>query len=295
MSKLRFFAAALAFVAQAAIAQAPTLATAGPAQPARVAGQVVLAEGDALHFDRGGALRSVRVGDQVYEGDRLITGTDGELHLAMGDGGYIAVRPVTEMRIDLFRAEGRSGDRSEISLIKGSLRTVTGWIGSAGGALIRTFDATIGVRGTDHEPLVVPVGSARGEPGTYDRVHAGTTYMETPQGTVDVRAGEAGFVPRGLGLPPEVLRVVPTLYQPSHNDGTFAGLNERIKSQVEKLREARRSGDRSRPRGELGDRPANVERAERPDRVDRPERAERVERPERTERPDKPERPGRNK
>jgi FecR protein len=286
MSKLRFLAAALAFVVQAAIAQAPTLAAAGPFQPARVAGQVVLVEGDALHFDRAGALRSLRAGDQIFEGDRLLTGTDGELHLAMGDGGYIAVRPATELRIDLFRAEGRSGDRSEISLIKGSLRTVTGWIGSAGGALIRTFDATIGVRGTDHEPLVVPVGSARGEPGTYDRVHAGATYMETPQGTVDVRAGEAGFVPRGQGLPPEVLRVVPTLYQPSRNDGTFAGLNDRIKSQVAKLREARRSGD------QRGDRPANVERAERPDRVERPERVERAERP---ERPEKPDRPGHNK
>lgn len=289
MSKLRFLAAALGFVVQAATAQAPMPAAAGPFQPARVAGQVVLAEGDALHFDRTGALRSVRAGDQIFEGDRLLTGTDGELHLAMGDGGYIAVRPATELRIDLFRADGRSGDRSEISLIKGSLRTVTGWIGSAGGALIRTFDATIGVRGTDHEPLVVPVGSARGEPGTYDRVHAGATYMETPQGTVDVRAGEAGFVPRGQGLPPEVLRVVPTLYQPSHNDGIFAGLNERIKSQVDKLRAARRAGD------QRGDRPASVERGERPDRVERPERAERVERVERPERTEKPDRPGRNK
>src|SRR4051812_47108460 len=268
MSMLRFLAAALALVVPAAVlAQAATFAASGPPQAARVAGKVVLVEGDALFLDRGGALRSPRVGDRIYEGDRLLTGSDGEVHLAMADGGYIGVRPGTEMRIDLFKADGGAGDRSEINLSKGALRTVTGWIGT-GAALIRTFDATIGVRGTDHEPLVVPVGSARGEPGTYDRVHAGAIVMRTPQGGLDIPAGEAGFVPRGLGLPPEVLTVIPGLYQPTRNEGRFSGLSERIKSQADKLREQKRASDRgAQDRGSgSADRPAKAERAERPER-----------------------------
>jgi hypothetical protein len=202
MPHLRFFVAALVLAAQAALAQAPV-----PGPSPRVAGKVVLVEGDALHYDGSGALRSLRVGDRIYEGDRLITGADGDVHVAMADGGYIGVRPGTELRIDVFKADGGRDDRSEISLAKGSVRTVTGWIGAA--ALIRTLDATIRVRGTDHEPLVVPEGAPRGEPGTYERVNAGAVAIDTPQGTLDVRAGEAGFAPRGLGLPPEPLRVGP--------------------------------------------------------------------------------------
>jgi hypothetical protein len=278
MPSLKFLVAAFALAAQAALAQAPSSVASGPSP--RVAGKVVLVEGDALHFDRSGALRSLRVGDRIYEGDRLVTGADGDVHLAMGDGGYIGVRPGTELRIDLFRADGGPGDRSEISLIKGSLRTVTGFIGSVGAALIHTFDATIGVRGTDHEPLVVPEGAARGEPGTYDRVNAGATYIETRQGRVELRAGEAGFVPHGLGLPAEVLRTIPNLYRPTRNEGVFAGLNDRIHEQIEKRR-AEGAGER--------------DRVERPGTVDRPDRPARPERADRPQRPDKPDHPGRNK
>jgi hypothetical protein len=280
MSKLRYLIAACALVAPAALAQVTVSAAPGAPSPARVAARVVIADGDALLYDRAGALRSARVGDRIHEGDRLLTGVDGELHLAMGDGGYIAVRPGTEMRIDLFKAEGGPADRSEISLIKGSFRTVTGWIGSTGAALIRTFDATIGIRGTDHEPLVVPAGAARGEPGTYDLVHAGATFIRTPEGTVELKPGQAGFVPRGERVPPERLAVVPSLFRPTRNEGRFAGLNDRVKGQLDKLRADRRSDG-----AERVDRPATL------DRPDRPERG-RSERPERTrpERPDKPDR-----
>ena len=279
MPSLRLFVAAVALVAQAALAQSPVSGPSGA--PPRVAGKVVLVEGDALHFDGAGALRSLRVGDRIYEGDRLITGANGDLHVAMADGGYIGVRPATELRIDLFKLDGKAGDRSEISLVQGSFRTVTGLIGAVGSALIRTVDATIGVRGTDHETLVVPEGAGRGEPGTYDRVNAGTTYIDTPRGRMDVRAGEAGFVPRGEGLPPERLTVIPSLYRPTKNEGVFAGLNDRIHDQIEKQRaEAASRGDRF-------DRPAGI--------VDRPERPPKPERPERPQRPDKPDKPGRNK
>jgi FecR-like protein len=286
MPSPRLFVAAFALVAQAALAQTP--ASAPVAAAARVAGRVVLVEGDALHFDRSGALRSLRVGDRIYEGDRLITGPDGDLHIALGDGGYVAVRPGSEMRIDVFKADGRSDDRAEVTLLAGALRSVTGWIGPA--TFVRTPDAVIGVHGTDHEPLVVPVGAARGEPGTYDRVNSGATYLETPQGTVGVRAGEAAFVPRGLGLPAEVLRIVPALYRPTRNEGVFAGLNERIQSQLGRLRQERLSTGAGR-----ADRPATVERADRPDRVERPERPDRPDRPDKADKPDHPDRPGRNK
>jgi FecR-like protein len=261
-----------------------------PAPGARTAGKVVLVEGDTRFRDRAGAERRPKLGDPLYEGDRLLTGADGEVHVAMADGGYIGVRPGTEMSVDLFVADGGRDDRSEISLVKGSFRTITGWIGKAQNALIRTFDATIGIRGTDHEPLVVPPGAAEGEPGTYDRVYFGATVIETPGRSVDLKAGQAGYAPRGAGIPPRVLAIIPSFYRPARNEARFVGLHDRIQEQLEKLRQERglsgdaRAGRDDRTGGDdrSAGRPDRAERADRPDKPDtpaRPQRPDRIDRP----------------
>src|SRR3954466_5557350 len=107
MSGLKFLIAAAALVAPAAFAQGTipaAAAAAGPAAPARVAGKVVFVEGEARLLDSAGRARRAGVGDRAYEGHTLVTAPGAEVHLAMEDGGYIGVRPDTEMRIDLFRA-----------------------------------------------------------------------------------------------------------------------------------------------------------------------------------------------
>jgi hypothetical protein len=153
------------------------------------------------------------------------------------------------------------------------------------------------VRGTDHEVLVVPAGAARGEPGTYDRVYIGATFMQTRQATLDVPQGRAGFVPRGEAMGPEVLSVVPSMFQPTKNEARFAGLHDRIHAGLEKLRDERRSGDGRGGDGRVerpgkAERPDRPERADRPDKPDRPEKPDKPDKPDKPQRPDKPERPG---
>ena len=275
MSKLHFAVLAIGLLVPTAYAQQDPGRTQTSAT-ARTAGKVVLVEGDTRFRDKAGAERRPKLGDLLYEGDRLLTGADGEVHVAMGDGGYIGVRPDTEMSVDLFVAEGKPDDRSEISLVKGSFRTITGWIGKAQAALIRTFDATIGIRGTDHEPLVVPPGG-EGEPGTYDRVYIGATVIRTPDGSVDLKAGQAGLAPRGVGIPPRVLAIIPSFFRPAKNEARFVGLHDRMQEQLEKLREERGfSGDaRGEGRGGRPDFAGPPERAETPSRPQRPDKADR--------------------
>jgi FecR-like protein len=284
MSKLRHLLLALAVLVPIAFAQDSGRSSAAPA--ARTAGKVVLVEGDTRFRDRAGAERRPNVGDPLYEGDSLLTGADGEVQVSMADGGYIGVRPNTEMIVDVFVADGRADDRSEISLVKGSFRTITGWIGKAQAALIRTFDATIGIRGTDHEPLVIPPGSAEGEPGTYDRVYIGATVIRTGDGSADMSAGQAGFAPRGIGIPPQVLAIIPSFFKPAKNEARFVGLHDKIQQQLKKLREERGlsgnagdiGGDRSGGRPDFSGRPDNGRpdvgaRPQLPDRaIDRPGR-----------------------
>jgi hypothetical protein len=231
--------ASLSPLALAQLESAKTPADASAVRP--VAGKVVLVEGDVRVYDQNQALRRPKLDDALYEGDSIVTGDGGEVHFNMEDGGYIGVRPNTRMRIVNYKAEGGSDDQSVIGLLEGSFRSITGWIGKLGGGNYRvvTRTATIGVRGTEHEPHVIPEGSAIGEPGTYDRVHNGETVMQTPQGTVNVRANQAGFMPLRGDARPRVLDRIPAFFRPTRNEGRFQGLHLRTQQQLEQRRQQR--------------------------------------------------------
>jgi len=236
--------AAFSCMAPLALAQgtADSAALAEAASTPVLAGKVDLVEGDVRFFDKNRRPRQPKLGDPLYEGDSIVTGANGEAHFNMEDGGYIGVRPNTRMRIVNYKAEGGPDDQSVIGLLEGSFRSVTGWIARLGGKsyMVRTPTATIGVRGTEHEPLVIPEGSKVGEPGTYDRVHLGETVIQTPQGALNVRPDQAGFVPHRGAVRPRVLARVPDFFRPTRNEGRFAGLHERVHARLEQRLEERR-------------------------------------------------------
>lgn len=224
-----------------ALAQ-PRAATEAASTGSGPAGRIELAEGERSVLDRAQKTRKVSVGDVVYEGESLVTGRDGELHLNMEDGGFIAVRPNTRMQIVAYRAQGQSDDRGVFRLLQGAFRSVTGWIGKYNPASyqVRTPTATIGVRGTDHEPLVIPQGSSEGEAGTYDKVNAGGTFIQTRHGRVEVAPNQAAFAGwRGKPVP-RLLREIPAAYRPTRNEPLLAARHEAVQKVLEQRRDARR-------------------------------------------------------
>jgi hypothetical protein len=232
---------ALGVLAMFAAAQFPALAQTAPATR-NEAGVVELIEGGVTitGADRRG--RALKKGDTLYEGDAILTAADGELHANLTDGGVIALRPNTQLRITRYQANGDAGDTSIFNLVKGSFRSITGWIARTNppGYQIRTPNSTLGVRGTDHEPLVIPPGSAEGEPGTYDRVHAGTSFIRGKNGTVDVSAGRAGFFAQHGRDRPRVLESVPRFFRPARNEGLLEGRHERVRQALDQRRGERR-------------------------------------------------------
>jgi len=268
-------AATIACVAPYAHAQSSD----APAPPGErsIAGKVVVIEGDVRIYDDARNERRPKLGDAVYEGDNVFTGSDGEVHFSMTDGAYIGVRPNTKMRLATYKAEGGADDQSVITLLEGSFRTVTGWIGKLGAKhyQIDTPTVTIGVRGTDHEPRVVPEGNAEGEAGTYDRVYAGETVMGGPQGTVSVQANKAGFAALRGTARPRVLDRIPVFFRGTRNEARFRGLHARTQQRLERLRQQRvreiqqRRAHAAAPRGEraqahasaVGHRPTEMQRA----------------------------------
>ena len=212
-----------------------------PATEPVLAGSVTLVEGDVRFLNVHQQARRPAVGDPVYEGDSIVTGGDGEVQLDMQDGGYIGVRPGTTMRIVNFKAEGGADDGFLLSLLEGSFRAVTGWItrSSARRADVQTPTVTIGIRGTDYEPLVIPEGSKAGDAGTYNRVNIGETEMRTAQGSVIVKPNQAGFVAhRGAGAP-KLLDRIPPVFKPTRNEKHFEGLHARIHQNLEQKRQQR--------------------------------------------------------
>ena len=206
----------------------------GDSQPAGAgekieAGKVELVEGQVSVTGADSKPRNILTGSILLEGDSVSTGEKGELHAEMADGAVIAVRPNSQIRIVRCRARGNSADTSALNLLKGSFRSVTCWIGKSSPAScqIRTPSAAIGVRGTDHEPLVIPAGAASGEPGTYDRVNIGTSNITGANGAVDVTSGRAGFFAQHGRDRPRVLDQVPPQFRATRNESRLQGRRER--------------------------------------------------------------------
>ena len=134
----------------------------------------------------------------------------------------LTLRPDTLLKIDVYRydaAGAASENRSGLSLLKGALRAITGYIGRSNrdGYRIETPTATIGVRGTDHEPAYYPPPE-RGErmehePGTYDKVNDGESFIRNPRGEVAVKPGQHAFVHHNGRVAPRVLARAPVFYQ----------------------------------------------------------------------------------
>jgi FecR protein len=213
------------------------------------AARVVFAEGEVNVIGTNNQRRLAKVGETIFEGDSIVTGKDGELHLDMEDGGYISVRPNTKMRVIKYQAKGNESDTSVLGLLEGSFRAVTGWIGKFNQQkyVIRTPNATIGIRGTDHEPLVIPKGAtgAEGEPGTYDKVNIGGSTIRTPQGNANVEPGKSAFVGHDA-KPPRVLNDVPKFFRAARNERLVEGKHAAIQERILERREARRNDIKTR-------------------------------------------------
>ena len=175
---------------------------------AAVAGRVQYVHGKVQLTTATGVTHAVKKGDAVNEGDTLVTAQTASAQIRMVDGGMVAMRPDTKLKIDRFNFDGQEDgtERSFFSVFKGGFRAITGTIGKKNKVNYRitTPATTIGIRGTDHETFVVTPDSplAAGSPvGTYNKVNLGETSMTTGKGTIYVLPNQMGFVSAADQMP----------------------------------------------------------------------------------------------
>jgi hypothetical protein len=224
-------------------ADAPASAGTGAKSTPNQAGVVEFFDGKVTIQRANGSQAAARVGQGVLEGDTISTAGDGAMHIDMTDGGVLAIKPNSSIRITQYQARGDANDRSYLNIFKGGLRSITGWIGKTQPAnyKIMTPSATIGVRGTDHETHVVLPGSSDGEPGTYEKVHAGESVLKGAQGTLSVKPGATpGFLSHAGREAPRLFASAPAFLRAGRHDVRLEGRHEKVLRSFEQRREQRR-------------------------------------------------------
>src|SRR5665811_204725 len=164
------------------------------------AGRVQFVHGTVQLTSATGVTHAIKKGEAVNEGDTLVSALGAYTQIRMEDGGMVAMRPDTRLKIDRFTFNGQQDgtERSFFSVFKGGFRAITGTIGKKNKVNYRitTPATTIGIRGTDHETFVVTPDSslaATTPVGTYNKVNLGETSMTTEKGTVFVLPNQMGF------------------------------------------------------------------------------------------------------
>ncbi len=190
----------------------------GPVAAWADAGEVRFAQGDVHILRAGGKAESAVRGTRLHEGDTIVTGAGGYAQLTMVDDAIVAVRPDTRLKVETYRYSGKvdGSEKGVWGLVRGGFRTLTGWIGrnNKDAYAVRTPTATIGIRGTDHEPMYIPPPAAGeiplGEPGTYNKVNSGQTYIQTGGGRLELGANQVGFAAARGDAPPVRLAQMPS-------------------------------------------------------------------------------------
>lgn len=201
-----------------------------------------------------GKARKLREGDPVFVGESVRAAASSEAVLRTDDAGWMAVRPGAVFVAERFVADGRPNDEFAVRIVVGALRMITGWIGHSNrdGHRVLTPTATIGIRGTDHEPYVMTLelGESMSQTaGTYDKVNRGGTTLDARGNRLDVDPGKVGFarspaLPKTRGLMtlllPVLLDKVPAFYVPGQFDAELDQLSQASDEESRRQLEERR-------------------------------------------------------
>ncbi len=118
------------------------------------AANVNFSSGSVTAVNAVGVQRPLTKGAEISNGDTIRTGDGGRAQLRFSDGAMVSLQPETEFRVDNYQYSGKPDgqERGFFSLLKGGLRTITGFVGrsSRDNYKVTTGVATIGIRGTEY-------------------------------------------------------------------------------------------------------------------------------------------------
>jgi len=121
-------------------------------EQAQTIGQSTLVIGSA-YIDNAANPVPLKRGTKIKVGDKIVTRSNGHVHIRFNDEGILSIRPNSQLIIENYRYDQKNPQQSTVkfSLVKGVARSVSGKAAKAARARFRmnTPIAAIGVRGTD--------------------------------------------------------------------------------------------------------------------------------------------------
>lgn len=173
------------------------------------AGQIIVVSGAFRIIHANNTTVVPRRGDSFYSGDTLVTGSNGNAQVRFTDGGVLALKQNSALKIDNYRyTQDSSTDQSVMTFIKGGFRALTGLIAKQkpSSYSIQTPVAVIGVRGTN-------LGGVLTHGKLYTGVWKGNIVVQNQYGSITLGQSQdynfsevsPGQAPIGLLNPPPEL------------------------------------------------------------------------------------------
>lgn len=104
----------------------------------------------------------VKVGDLVYRGDMIETGSDGKLGVAFVDGSSFNVSANAKMEVNEFVYDPRGHSNSSLMVLtKGTFTFLAGQVAHTGDMKVDTPIGVIGIRGTTPRVEILDDGSVK--------------------------------------------------------------------------------------------------------------------------------------
>jgi hypothetical protein len=117
---------------------------------AEQAGQIIAVKGEVSAQTADGTSRSLMKSDQVFVGEKILTGSGAYAVIEFIDGARATMRPNSTLAVNKY-AFGTDDDGAVLELVKGGFRAITGEIAHnrPESYTVQTNVATLGVRGTE--------------------------------------------------------------------------------------------------------------------------------------------------
>ncbi len=184
------------------------------AQLALAAGAVVTSATGTVSVQTGQASpRTLRIGDQVAQGDTIVTGATSAAVLKFDDGQVVALTANSRMQVTAYQYNPATESGNVLlSLVSGGMRAITGLIGrrSPNQVAYRAATATIGIRGTD-------TTIATSEGNVVVTVSEGSISFSFQGQVLTINAGEAVLARPGQpvirGTPAQITAQAPAAIQ----------------------------------------------------------------------------------
>lgn len=179
---------------------------------AGLAGHVILAKGEVVAVSASGEIRPLQRRSEIFAGDTLRTGDDGNAQIRFIDKALLTLKPDSELSINAYQlaaSDNQQGEKAVMNLVKGGFRTITGSIGKGDKSAykVSTPAASIGIRGTNYEV------QQESDNSFVMAVYSGGIKIENASGSLELGLGAAfnysrvtqGLAPRGLLTQPSSL------------------------------------------------------------------------------------------